>query len=73
MGKFLDIELKPNRTGFVPFRKPNNNLAYTNVKSNQPRNIFKHISKRIDYRLSTNSSKVEIFDKVKRLQNDPKE
>ena len=43
------------------FRKNNQYPCYINVSSNHPTEVFKHITNSIMFRLSTNSSDINIF------------
>ena len=58
-----------------PFRKRNQDLRYVDRGSNHPIQVFKHIPKGIEHRLSNNSSNKEIFERSKQeyeeaLKND---
>ena len=62
---YLDITLNLYNRTVSPFRKKNQNLHYVDMRSNHPSQVFKHIPKGIGHRLSTNSSKRDIFEQSK--------
>ena len=49
---FLDVVLNLNTRKFSPFRKPNNNPLYINIRSNHPPAIRKHLPLMIKKRTS---------------------
>ena len=49
---FLDVFLNLNTGKFSPFRKPNNNPLYINIRSNHPPTITKHLPLMIKKRTS---------------------
>ena len=49
---FLDVVLNLNTGKFSPFRKPNDNLLYINIRSNHPPTITKHLPLMIEKRIS---------------------
>ena len=49
---FLDVVLNLNAGKFSPFRKPNNNPLYINIRSNYPPTINKHLPLMIKKRTS---------------------
>ena len=57
---YLDITLNLYNGTLSPFRKNNEYPWHINVRSNNPRQIFKHIPNGIMFRLSTNSSDTNI-------------
>ena len=61
---YLDITLNLNTQSYEPYRKPNDEPLYINIKSNHPPNIIKHIPDAVSKRLSTLSSNNQIFDKA---------
>ena len=72
---YLDVTLNLHSGTVFPFRKRNQDLRYVNRGSNHPIQVFKHIPKGIEHRLSNNSSNREIFDRSKQeyeeaLKND---
>ena len=72
---YLDITLNLYSGTVSPFRKRNQDLRYVNKGSNHPIQVFKHVPKGIEHRLSNNSSNREIFERTKQeyeeaLKND---
>ena len=59
--QFLDIELDLINNTYRPYKKPNDNPMYINVKSNHPLSIIKQIPPSINRRLSNLSSDEEVF------------
>ena len=62
---YLDVTINLYNRTVSPFRKKNQDLRYVNRGSNHPNQVFKHIPKGIEHRLSTNSSNKEIFERSK--------
>ena len=62
---YLDVTLNLYNGTVSPFRKRNQDLRYVDRGSNHPKQVFKHIPKGIEYRLSNNSSNKEIFERSK--------
>ena len=62
---YLDVTLNLHNGTVSPFRKRNLNLHYVHRGSNHPIQVFKHIPKGIEHRLSNNSSNKEIFERSK--------
>ena len=72
---YLDVTLNLYNGTVSPFRKRNQDLRYVNRGSNHPIQIFNHVPKGIEHRLSNNSSNKEIFERSKQeyeeaLKND---
>ena len=72
---YLDVTLNLNSGTLSPFRKTNQDLRYVNRGSNHTTQVFKHVPKGIEHRLSNNSSNKEIFERNKQeyeeaLKND---
>ena len=59
---YLDVTLNLYNGTVSPFRKRNQDLRYVDRRSNHPIQVFKHIPKGIEHRLSNNSSNKEIFE-----------
>ena len=59
---YLDVTLNLYNRTVSPFRKKNQDLRYVDRGSNHPNQVFKHIPKGIEHRLSTNSSNKDIFE-----------
>ena len=62
---YLDVTLNLYSGTVSPFRKKNQDLRYVNRGSNHPTQVFKHVPKGIEHRLSNNSSNKEIFERSK--------
>lgn len=62
---FLDVSFNISTKTFKPYRKPNNDPLYVNVKSNHPTNILKAIPEMINQRLSETSCDLQNFDEAK--------
>ena len=62
---YLDVSLNLYSGTVSPFRKRNQDLRYVNRGSNHPIQVFKHVPKGIEHRLSNNSSNKEIFERSK--------
>ena len=62
---YLDITLNLYSGTVSPFRKRNQDQRYVNRGSNHPIQVFKHVPKGIEHRLSNNSSNREIFERTK--------
>ena len=56
---YLDVTLNLYNGTVSPFRKRNHDLRYVHRGSNHPIQVFKHIPKGIEHRLSNNSSNKE--------------
>ena len=72
---YLDVTLNLYSGTVSPFRKRNQDLRYVNRGSNHPTQVFKHVPKGIEHRLSNNSTNKEIFERSKQeyeeaLKND---
>ena len=72
---YLDVALNLYSGIVSPFRKRNQDLRYVNMGSNHPTQVFKHVPKGIEHRLSNNSPNKEIFERSKQeyeeaLKND---
>ena len=72
---YLDVTLNRYNGTVSPFRKRNQDLRNVDRGSNHPIQVFKHIPKGIEHRLSKNSSNKEIFERSKQeyeeaLKND---
>ena len=50
---FLDVELDLRNDTYAPYRKPNFQVAYVNVKLNLPRYVFNQVPESINKRLAT--------------------
>ena len=61
VAQFLDIELDLINNTYRPYKKPNDNPMYINVKSNHPLSIIKQIPPSFNRRLSNLSSDEEVF------------
>lgn len=59
---YLDITLNLKQNSFKPFRKPDDDPVYINVKSNHPPMIFKQLPNSINVRISTLSDSEESFN-----------
>ena len=62
---YLDITLNLYNGTVSTFRKQNQNPRYVDKRSKHPTQVFKHIHNDIEHRLSTNSSKIDIFEQSK--------
>ena len=62
---FLDVELDLRNDTFAPFRKPNFQATYVNVKSNHPRYVVNQVPKSINKRLTTISKNESSFNRAK--------
>ena len=72
---YLDVTLNLYSGTVSPFRKRNQDLRNVNMGSSHPIQVFKHVPKGIEQRLSNNSSNKEIFERSKQeyeeaLKND---
>ena len=72
---YLDVTLNLYSGTVFLFRKRNQDLCYVNRGSNHPAQVFKHVPKGIEHKLSNNSSSKEIFERSKQeyeeaLKND---
>ena len=61
---FLDVVLTLNTGKFSPFRKPNDNHLYINIRSNHPPTITKHLPLMIEKRISQISCDESEFHKA---------
>ena len=61
----LDITLNLYNGTVSPFRKQNQKPLHVNMRSNHPTQVFKHIPNGTEYRVSTNSSNIDIFEQSK--------
>ena len=64
---FLDVTLNLVTGKYLPYRKPNSDPLYINVKSNHPPTIIKDLPKMINKRLSDLSCNEDEFKKAKPL------
>ena len=64
---FLDVTLNLVTGKYLPYRKPNSDPLYINVKSNHPPTIIKDLPKMINKRLSNLSCNEDEFSKAKPL------
>ena len=62
---FLDVTFNLERKTYRPYKKPNDNLTYTNTSENNLPQIIKHLTQTISERLSRNPSSAEIFEQSK--------
>ena len=62
---YLDVNLNLYNGTVSPFRKGNQVLRYMDRGSNHPNQVFKHIPKGIEHRLSNNSSNKGILERSK--------
>ena len=62
---YLDITFNFDNDTVSPFRKNNQYPCHINVGFNHPRQILKHIPNGIMFRLSTNSSSIDVFTQNK--------
>ena len=62
---FLDVELDLRNDTFAPFRKPNFQATYVNVKSNHPRYVVNQVPKSINKRLTILSKEKSYFNRAK--------
>ena len=62
---YLDVTLNLFNGTVSPFRKRNQDLRYEDRGSNYPKQVFSHIPKGIEHRLSNNSSNKDIFERNK--------
>ena len=58
---FLDVRFNLNKQTYEPYRKPNNEPVYINIKSNHPPNIIADIPKAISKRLTNISCNKNVF------------
>ena len=59
---FLDITFNLNNDTYRPYKKPNELLSYISKSSNHPPQITNHLPKKINERLSRNSSNEKVFN-----------
>ena len=64
LSDFLDVTLNLSNGKYYPFRKPNNEPVYINVKSNHPPTILRHLPAAINRRISNLSGNEEEFQKT---------
>ena len=57
---YLDIKFDLLKHVHEPYRKPEDQPIYLNLKSDHPKHIIEHIPKMIEQRLSTLSSNEEV-------------
>ena len=62
---YLDVTLNLYNGTVSPFRKRNQDRRYVDRGSNPPIQVFKHVPKGIEHRLSNNSSNKESFERSK--------
>ena len=65
MADYLDVTLNLYNGTVSPFRKRNQDLRSVDRGSNHLKQVFRHIPKGIEHRLSNNSSNKEIFERGK--------
>ena len=68
--EFLDVTLDLRNNKYYPYRKPNDNPVYVNMKSNHPPTILKQIPSMVSTRLSKFSCSEEEFHKSKPFYED---
>ena len=61
----MDVIYNLEINTYRPYKKPNDNLTYTNTSSNHPPQIIKYLNQTISERLYRNSSSAEIFGQSK--------
>ena len=61
----MDVELDLRNDTFAPFRKPNFQATYVNVKSNHPRYVVNQVPKSINKRLTTISKNESSLNRAK--------
>ena len=59
---FLDVTFNLTNGCYKPFMKPNNKLSYVHQQSNHPPALLKNIPLNINKRLTSISSRKEVFD-----------
>lgn len=62
---FLDVTLDLNNGCYKPYTKDLCNIKYVSKLSNHPKTILDNLHKSVQFRLSTNSSNKDVFDKAK--------
>eukprot|EP00794_Sanderia_malayensis_P008522 gene8522-biopygen6821 len=62
---YLDVTFNLNNETYYPYRKPNNQPLYINVKSNHPANIIKKLPDSINRRIFDISCNEDEFNKAK--------
>jgi len=67
---YLDVTFNLNNGTYYPYRKPNNQPLYINVKSNHPPNIIKQLPDSINRRISDISCNEDEFNKAKTTYDD---
>eukprot|EP00794_Sanderia_malayensis_P002046 gene2046-biopygen1849 len=65
-----DVTFNLNNETYYPYRKPNNQPLYINVKSNHPANIIKKLLDSINRRISDISCIKDEFNKAKATYDD---
>ena len=69
MWTFLDLRFNLNEQTYEPYRKPNNEPVYVNIRSNHPSNIITDIPKAIPKRFTNISFNKNVFDRNAALKN----
>ena len=69
IANYLDVTFNLNNGMHYPYRKPNNQPLYINVKSNHPPNIIKQLPDSINRRILDISCKEDEFNKAKTTSN----
>ena len=59
--EFLDLTLDLRTGIYKPYKKPDNNITYIQIQSNNPPFIIKNLPKGINKRLSSNSNDAQTF------------
>ena len=67
---FLGVTFNLENGSCQPYKKPNDELKYTNVLSNHPTQILKQLTTTISNTLSRNSSSELIFNESKHQYED---
>ena len=62
---FFNVTFNLLHRTYKPYQKPNDQLLYVNTSSNNPPQIIKQLPTSISNRLSSNSSKKQVFDTPK--------
>ena len=70
IANYLDVTFNLNNGTYSPYRKPNNQPLYINVKSNHPPNIIKQLPDSINRRISDISCNEDEFNKAKTTYHD---
>ena len=69
MWTFLDLRFNLNEQTYEPYRKPNNEPVYVDIRSNHPSNIITDIPKAIPKRFTNISFNKNVFDRNAALKN----